>query len=55
MVNWTIERWAYPIQATGGLANHNFLVLKDGNGNIIKELTAGAAAEGGGVKTTALI
>ncbi len=52
---YKIEVWSFPILVAGSPVSHRFLVLKDDNGNTVKELHGGAAGPNGTFKTTAVI
>jgi hypothetical protein len=40
--NYTIEMWSFPVVVQGSPFLHNYLVMKDGNGNTVRELHGGA-------------
>jgi hypothetical protein len=51
---YKIEVWSFPVLGANSPVSHRFLVLKDENGNTVKELHGGAAGPDGTFKTTAL-
>lgn len=53
-MTYKIEFGSWPISKLGGLASHNFLVLRDESGSIIAELNGGAAGPDGSFNYTAL-
>jgi hypothetical protein len=52
--NYTIEMWSFPVVISGSPFLHNYLVMKDGNGNTLRELHGGALLPNGNLQVTAV-